>query len=63
MENENVHIETFPDNYVGPRVSVTIHVRHNDAEWVTIKSLQSRIALDLLSLNAIEGVVKKGINC
>lgn len=59
---ENVHIETFPNRYVGPRVSITIRVREKDAEWITIKTLQSRIALDLSMINTVGGEVKDKIN-
>lgn len=60
--NENVYIQTMPNHYVGARIAITIHVREQDAGWVTIKSLQERISLDIEHLNTIGGRVVNGIN-
>lgn len=60
--DDHVCVQTFPNYYVGPRVSITIHVREKDAEWITVKSLQKRIILDIEMINAIEGEVESGIN-
>lgn len=54
MKKDNVYIETIPNHYVGPFMSITIHVREKDAEKMNIGTLKKRLVLDVASLNAMD---------
>ena len=54
MEEENVHIEYKPDHYVGPFVSITIHVRRKDVGKANMETLKRRLELDISTMNSMD---------
>lgn len=51
MECNKTHVEVFPDNYVGPYASVTIHVREKHAKDIGVLCLQDYIECRLITLD------------
>ena len=50
----DVFIQGFPDRYVGPNVTVTIHVRRKDMDSKMVDALKKHIEADLRVMNLKE---------